>query len=540
MRLVINLRRYAQTLWYLRPIQIFYRVLNLFPKKVNLILNKVPTSNTFSEVSWFSFNKTSSFDGNNFFFLNKKKQFNHNIWTEKHDYLWSYNLHYLDFLNDLDLIDKKNYVSSWINNTNFASGVAYEPYPTSLRIVNLIKWRITESVNDLIINKSIFMQSRWLYKNIEWHLLANHLFANFKALTFAGYYFNDKESLKWLKFAKKNIIKQIHQQILPDGGHCELSPMYHNIILQDLIDLYLLNNRSLVNRDKNFENTLREAIEKMLFWSESICHQDQDIPFFNDSCLGISPKASELKKFISTIFKLKKFKNKDVNFFKHSGYISVIKNSYKALLDVGEVGFSHNPGHAHADSLSFELSINKNRVFVNSGVSLYGDSKQRIFQRSTAAHNTVEVNSKNSSDVWKGFRVAKRAKNLGTKITEKTDEIKITSSHNGYKNLLSGHIHKREWMFSDNKMIMRDIIIGKNTKSISRLYLHPNADIINVSQNEIKIKLNNKNYILVNIPDNEFAIKDSLFFYEFGKSKKNKCIEVILKNNKSFISVKLN
>ena len=107
MRLVINLRRYAQTLWYLRPIQIFYRVLNLFPKKVNLILNKVPTSNTFSEVSWFSFNKTSSFDGNNFFFLNKKKQFNHNIWTEKHDYLWSYNLHYLDFLNDLDLIDKK-------------------------------------------------------------------------------------------------------------------------------------------------------------------------------------------------------------------------------------------------------------------------------------------------------------------------------------------------------------------------------------------------------------------------------------------------
>ena len=32
--------------------------------------------------------------------------------------------------------------------------------------------------------------------------------------------------------------KELSEQILPDGGHYELSPMYHSIILEDILDLH--------------------------------------------------------------------------------------------------------------------------------------------------------------------------------------------------------------------------------------------------------------------------------------------------------------
>ena len=69
------------------------------------------------------------------------------------------------------------------------------------------------------------------------------------------------------------------------------------------------------------------------------------------------------------------------------------------------MGPDYIPGHAHADTLSFELSIGAQRVFVNSGTSEYGLSPKRLNQRKTAAHNTVEVDGKDSSQVWSGLEL---------------------------------------------------------------------------------------------------------------------------------------
>ena len=43
---------------------------------------------------------------------------------------------------------------------------------------------------------------------------------------------------------EKNLLEQLDEQILDDGAHCELSPMYHNIIVSDLLDLVQINNLS--------------------------------------------------------------------------------------------------------------------------------------------------------------------------------------------------------------------------------------------------------------------------------------------------------
>ena len=48
---------------------------------------------------------------------------------------------------------------------------------------------------------------------------------------------------------------------------------------------------------------------------------------------------------------------------KDSGYVVLKNTSAHALLDVGKLGKDFLLGHAHADSLSFELSLFKRRYF---------------------------------------------------------------------------------------------------------------------------------------------------------------------------------
>ena len=88
----------------------------------------------------------------------------------------------------------------------------------------------------------------------------------------------------WLIDGKKNLLEQLDEQILDDGGaHCELSPMYHNIIVSDLLDLVQINNLSKTKNDQGFDIALNRKINSMLNWSNNMTHPDNEIAFFNDS-----------------------------------------------------------------------------------------------------------------------------------------------------------------------------------------------------------------------------------------------------------------
>ena len=65
-----------------------------------------------------------------------------------------------------------------------------------------------------------------------------------------------------------------------------------------------------------------------------------------------------------------------------------------AIGDIGNVGPDYIPGHAHADTLSFEMSVFDMRFIVNSGTSVYGLGAERLRQRGTAAHSTVVIDGR--------------------------------------------------------------------------------------------------------------------------------------------------
>jgi uncharacterized heparinase superfamily protein len=203
--------------------------------------------------------------------------------------------------------------------------------------------------------------------------------------------------------------EQHREQLLADGAHFELSPMYHAIILMDVLDLIQLGQCYPGGALGQKMQEWRGTAVAMTNWLEGMLHPDGEIPSFNDAAFGIAPAPIEILDYAHKLGVVRPVADGSTHHYDVSGYIAVRQHNQVALLDVAAIGPDYIPGHAHADTLSFEWSLFGQRVLVNSGISEYGVSAERLRQRGTAAHNTVVVNDESSSEVWSGFRVARRA-----------------------------------------------------------------------------------------------------------------------------------
>lgn len=450
--------------------------------------------------------------------------------------LWRYNLHYFDDLTALNCEERIKWhralISRWIEENIPREGIGWEPYPTSLRIVNWIKYALAGNNMNSDWIRSLAIQSRWLRKRLEWHLLGNHLLTNAKALCFAGCYYKGKEAQEWLKQGRDILIDQLSEQILGDGGHFELSPMYHNIILEDVLDLINLSAAYPNQIPQEVTNQLKDFSNRMFQWREIMEHPDEELAFFNDCARGIAAPSLLLKEYAARLGleNLDSIEKHQV-YLEHSGYFRWEQGSAVLIGDVGQIGPDYIPGHGHADTLSFELSIGSQRIFVNSGTSFYEDSPERLRQRGTGAHNSVEVDGENSSEVWKSFRVARRAKPFDLRIKKRGGEWReLECSHDGYKRLKGRNIHCRSWQLEEGRLVVRDNIQGPFIKAAARFYLHP---AIKVTGNAL-ILPNGLNIQFAG-EGGEFKIVASTWHPEFGKSIPSRCIELHINKPKASV-----
>ena len=175
--------------------------------------------------------------------------------------------------------------------------------------------------------------------------------------------------------------------------------MYHSIITEDLLDLLNIEQTYALPLDIKF----RSIISKMLFWLKVMLHPDGDISFFNDAAFSIAPKPNELFLYAERMkINDPKIQSGLVD-LSDSGYSNVNYGNILAIIDRANVLAHYIPGHTHADSLSFELSIFKQRVVVNSGTSTYDKGPQRDLERGTSSHSTILIDKENSSEVWGWF-----------------------------------------------------------------------------------------------------------------------------------------
>ena len=334
--------------------------------------------------------------------------------------LWLYNLHYFEYLNEAQVEErgrqwKENLILRWIKENPKGCGNGWEPYPISLRVVNWIKWLGVEwrrsrsscevdgggeKKGEEEIRRSLAEQVEWLSNRLEYHLLANHLLANAKALLFAGVALGVE---KWYRKGLSIYRKELPEQICADGVHFERSAMYHSIILEDVLDCVK------VVGDQRF---LRDYAEKMLAGLELLTGPDGKIVKFNDAADGIAKSPAELLAYARELglTPVASPSSRD------SGFARITRGTRCLVAKCGPIGPDYQPGHAHADTGSFELWNGDVKIVTDTGTDRYVVDAERKRQRGTAAHNTVMIDGRDSSEVWAGHRVARRAKSEGWSV----------------------------------------------------------------------------------------------------------------------------
>jgi|GEM_PF-2736975 len=476
---------------------------------------------------------------NKIVFLNKKIEFGEKIdWhleeLNKGTRLWKLNLNYHEFLIDIAkkyLIDRDpkylNFIvktiKDWFENnplgTKDYGKDNWNSYAISLRLVSWIK--VLYIIKDNLPKSTLHdilellkIQAYFLYDNLEFDILGNHLIKNWKALTWYAVLFNDKRFKR-----KANIIfkKYVLPQFSESGMHEELSPMYAGIILEDLLEVFIFEREN---------EKLGRLIQKQ-FSCLNFLVSDNQYTFFNDSVNfnGVQPKDLEI--LYDKIFETHKKTLLNTGHFRFDGFIGFKNAKEQLIFDAGPIVLGNQPGHVQCDALSFEYFRDNQKIFTNSGTFEYNGGSRRAYSRSTEAHNTLKYGGFDQSEIWGSFRVARRAK-VDYEILDLSERsVKVNGRLRGFdfsKNI----IHRRNLEKTENKIKIQDKIVTNNKLADnSYVYFHltPDFNYQKINENTAWV-LNNNSKIAIIKTTFPFSIIYSEYYSEFGKVEKKNSLKI--------------
>lgn len=533
----MNLLRLLHTVWHLRPEQLWFRVYyRIVPLRV--ARHGLPNRRARPRGNWVEpVTYPTSFDGYDAFtFLNEKRSLSSGGWNDPAaSMLWRYNLHYFDFLlsSGSAPASARAMIDRWIIDNPPLALPGWEPYPTSRRIVNWIKWLCAGNDGPPTMIASLALQARALAARPEYHLLGNHLFANAKALIFAGLFFGREEAMLWLADGLRILTRELPEQILADGGHFELSPMYHAAFFEDVLDLINIM-RCFGSADLEPTTRLLEAaVGEMTEWLAVMTHPDGHPAFFNDTATDVAPTAGVLGAYAARLGFAAITPPAGATDLAASGYYRIARGDATLIADVAHIGPDYLPGHAHADSLSFELSIKDQRIIVNGGTSVYGTGAERLRQRGTPAHNTVCVDGRNSSDVWSGFRVGQRARIVTRAITISDASDVIEGAHDGYIRQSIAGAHHRRWDLREHQLVVEDRIDRGRRPAVANFLFHPDLVIEQTSPDARSGRADGPSGVDLfwEVEHGSATIEVSTYHPMFGVAVPTKLLAVALKDN---------
>ncbi|MEA5461298.1 alginate lyase family protein [Arcicella sp. LKC2W] len=465
--------QYFYTIIHLRPIQIyyqiFYKIRSIFRKMIGFQYAQFIPAESIPIVlkPSISSNKSYFSSENRFCFLNQEQVFpiSQINWNNEQTFgkLWAYNLNYFDFLNQEDISQSQGlalirvYIYAY---PTLKTGL--EPYPTSLRGINWIKFLSKYQIQDAEIDAFLMAQYVRLADNLEYHLMGNHLLENAFSLLFGGVYFDNET---FLNLAKKILKVELPEQILADGCHFERSVMYHQIVLLRMLDCLNLLQNNQGKKLTELENEIVFYAQKMVGFLQKITFKNGDIPLMGDAAKNIAPTTYQLLEYANTL-NIRVEKNELLE----SNYRKFEEGNFELLVNLGTVSPDYLPAHSHCDIFNFVLYVDDKPFIVDTGISTYQNNERRHLERSTMAHNTVQIGDFEQSEIWGSFRVGRRAK---VKILTDT-ENEIVASHDGFKRL--GVFHQRSFRIENQRIIIKDTVLGKTDYPI-KAYLHFHPDV---------------------------------------------------------------
>lgn len=352
--------------------------------------------------------------------------------------LWNYNLHYFEFLFSLTakfretgdmqyLGGIKAYISRWIaHNPQSAGGPGWDAYPIALRLINWLEcyMQLREALCQdgefaQLMLHSMYDQYVFLANHLEKDLLGNHYFEDLKTLVICAVFFGDD---RLFGKALKEWKLQCREQILPDGMHFELSPMYHKIILEDVLRVAVVLKHA-GKSDPEVEGYLQPMLDVAYSLEEGL----ERVPLFNDCGNNVAKSLQALIRAADHHFGIyPQYKPH----LPDSGYYILKQGEWKLIVDAGQPGPKYLPGHAHCDAMSFELFCAGKPVLVNCGTYAY-QCADRLVYKNTAAHNTVMRSGIEQSQCWGSFRMARRASVVVKQVDDHSISMEMRDQKGG-------------------------------------------------------------------------------------------------------------
>ncbi|HKP25615.1 MAG TPA: heparinase II/III family protein [Dongiaceae bacterium] len=325
---------------------------------------------------------------------------------------------------------------------------------------------------------------------------------------------------KWLRKGGKLLDRELHAQMLPDGGHVERSPAVMLDLLQHLLDLHHV----LTLTQRKLPDQLIASIGNLACALKLVTHPDGGLALFNDST------EDESSAVIMTLMRAGATGavERDLVQLPQTGFHRMAAGRSVVISDAGAPPPHGFDGHAHAGTLSFEFSHGTERMIVNCGAHPIAEEWRQV-QRATAAHSALVVDDINSSMLlpFGGLALTPRSVVVRREQTEAGQWL--DARHNGYEEPFGLTHRRRLFLTADGfELIGEETLSGRGGKSFAlRFHLHPAVQVsMTQSSHSALLKLPHGGGWRLRVQGGELSLADSIYLGQSGTVRRTQQLVV--------------
>ena len=469
-------------------------------------------------------------------FLNESRVFTHPFEWHPPDLeygtrLWLLNLHYMEFLEALSTPSFIDVIEDWITHVPpYRPGYWLDDWNSYALSIRCVVWmqqfarrkeQLPAEFRNTLLT-SLYRQMRFLEENLERDIGGNHLIKNIKALMWAGCFFTSDEASNWYNLGEKLLDQELEEQILSDGMHYERSPAYHVQVFADLLECYAL------MESGRLKEKLEGKLHTMAQVLADLTHPDGYISLFNDGGLNMTYQPEDCLKVWRTLTR-NCVQPRATFAYEAAGYFGMRSQNEYIVVDCGKVAPDFLTAHGHGDILSFEWTINAERIVVDAGVFEYNIGERRTYSRSSAAHNTVTLDGEDQCEFWSAFRMARRAKVQLKEYSFEKDKFLLSGIHNGYRYMKGGPKHERTYTVQHGFIQVTDVVHGGDGQDVEgRLLLHPECTVIHDGEDLV---INRKSSCVRLKTHADVQLTEGRWFPDFGVEYR--CPQIVMQYGKA-------
>lgn len=309
----------------------------------------------------------------------------------------------------------------------------------------------------------------------------------------------------WGNTARQILEAEASAQTYSDGVNKEQAISYQQFVLDFLLLPYLSARETSQPFSKNFET----VIESMMEFLSAMVDINGNVPMIGDADDGYAVKLDYSDHFCpyrsllatgAVLFGRQDFKSKAGAFDDKSlvllgqqgqeaftamaaPAVAPIKTSFpeggyylmgeafnepgeiRLWMDAGPLGYGGIAAHGHADALSVYLAVKGREILIDPGTYAYHTEKKwRNYFRGTSAHNTVELDGQDQSQIGGNFMWLRKAQSWVEQFSSQDEEPSICAYHDGYDALKDPVRHQRQvkYTLGDKTFHISDIITCNN------------------------------------------------------------------------------